>query len=306
LNSREHKREQGLRGKRSPFLLLALGLVWGSSWLATTTLAEFLPPLRVSALRFLLGAALCLPFIFSKQHRLPRGRPLAAALILSLTLVALPVALLVWLQPQLPSATVVVLFAAMPLILSFSAPWAAMRASIIAVGVLAFSLGLSFYPGQAAPAAVVLVAVAAIAESSLAVRSELRSESPVAVTALLLGPAGVMLGIASMVLERGPVMQWNGALILSLIFLGAVAGTGGYVTYVWLLQGMEAYQVATLQWIEPFVAVIESAWAVHIAPSFRVIAGLIVTSICLLLVLRARPEDDNPVSLLGDGPLKVG
>jgi drug/metabolite transporter (DMT)-like permease len=307
-------REQGLRGKRSPFVLLAslvlaLGLVWGSSWMATTTLAEYLPPLRVSALRFLLGALLCLPFLFGRRQKLPRGRALAAALILSLTLVALPVALLLWVQPQLPSATVVVLFAAMPLLLSFGAPWAAMRASIIALGMLAFSLGFSFYLGQALPAAVVLVAVVSIAESSLALRSELRNESPVAVTALLLGPAGVMLGIASIVLERGAAMQWNQwnkEMILSLIFLGAVAGTGGYVTYVWLLQRMEAYQVATLEWIEPLVAVLGSAWSVHIAPSFRVIAGVVVTVFCVLMVLRARPEDDNPVSLLGDGPLKVG
>ena len=300
-----------MRGKRSPFvlpviLLLALGLVWGSSWIATTTLVEVLPPLRVTALRFLLAALLCLPFLVGKRHKLPRGRPLAAALILSVTLVALPAALLVWVEPQLPSATVVVLFAAMPLMLSFGAPWAAMRASIVALGMLAFSLGFSFYLGHAAPAAVVLVAVASIAESSLAVRAELRSESPVAVAALLLGPAGVLLGMASLAFERGVPMQCTWEVILSLIFLGAVAGTGGYVTYVWLLQRMEAYQVATLQWIEPLVAVLESACFVQIAPSGRIFAGTVVTLVCLLLVLRARPEDDKPVSLLGDGPLKVG
>jgi drug/metabolite transporter (DMT)-like permease len=306
-----HSREQGLRARRSPFvlpllLLPALGLVWGSSWFATTTLAEVLPPLRISALRFALGALLCLPLLLGKRHRFPRGRALAAALILSVTLVALPVALLLWVQPQLPSATVVVSFAAMPLMLSFGAPSIAMRASIVALGMLAFSLGFSFYLGQAAPAAVVLVAVALVAESSLAVRSELRHESPVAVAALLLGPAALLLGIASMMFERPAPTPWTGNLLLSLIFLGAVAGTGAYITYVWLLQRMEAYQVATLQWIEPLVAVLESACLVHIVPSFRIIAGAIVTLVCLLLVLRARPQDDDPVSLLGDGPLKVG
>ncbi len=305
------KREQGLRGKRSPFLLRflllsALGLVWGSSWIATSTLADSFPPLRVSALRFGLAALLCLPFLFARRHPLPRGRALWTCLILSVTLVALPVGLLFWVQPQLPSATVVVLFAAMPLLLSFAAPAAAMRASIVALGTLAFALDFSFRLGQAAPAAVVLVAVASIAESARAVHSELRQESPVAVTALLLAPAALLLGIASLWWERGTPMQWNREVILPLIFLGAVAGTGGYVTYVWLLQRMEAYQVATLLWLEPLVAVFESAGFVHILPSFRIIASTLVTFVCLLLLLRARPEDDNPVSLLGDGSLKVG
>jgi putative membrane protein PagO len=285
-------------------LLPLLGLVWGSSWIATTTLAESLPPLRTSALRFLLAALLCLPFLTKKK--LPRGRALAVCLILSLTMVTLPVALLAWVQPQLPSATVVVLFAAMPLLLAFGAPWAAMRAAIVALGTLGFALGFSFYWAQAAPAAVVLAAVALIAQSSLAVRRELNSESPLAVTLLLLGPAGVLLGAASLVLEHAPSIPWNREVILSMLFLGAVAGTGGYVTYVWLLQRMEAYQVATLAWIEPLAAVLESAWFVRIAPSSRILFAAAVTAVCIVLVLRARPEDDEPVSLLGDGTFKVG
>jgi drug/metabolite transporter (DMT)-like permease len=63
---------------------------------------------------------------------------------------------------------------------------------------------------------------------------------------------------------------------------------------------MEAYQAVTVQWIQPLVAVMESAWLLRLRPSFALIAGAVVTLGCLLVVVRARPEDDDSVSLLGN------
>ncbi len=293
------KGNPGLRAERSPFFWLAfaaVGLVWGSTWIASDTLAEYDPPLRAAAFRFLLAALLCL----CKWRKLPRGRALAVTLVLSVTMVALPLILLRWVQPQLPSATVAVLFAAMPLLLAFPRPRAAMQASIVALAAVAFSLDVSFSFAQAAPAAVVLIAVASIAASSLAIRRQLSNQNPVAVTAVLLGAAGLLLLCVSTVIERGQTVQWNRDGIWSLVYLGAVAGAGAYATYIWLLQRMEAYQAVTVQWIQPLVAVMESAWLLRLRPSFALIAGAVVTLGCLLVVVRARPEDDDSVSLLGN------
>ena len=273
--------------------------MWGSSWIASDTLTESVPPLRASALRFLLAALLCLPIILWKRARLPRGRALVATLVVPVTLVLLPTVLLGWLRPQLPSATVTVLFAAMPLLLGLGAPQAAMQASIVAIGAIALAMGASFSWSQAVAAALVLAIVALIAGSSLAIRRELSNESPVMVTALLLGTAGGLLFVASLALEHGPSV-WDREAILSLLFLGAVAGTGAYATYVWLLQRMEAHQVATLQWMQPLVAVLESALILRLRPTFSMVAGAVVTLVCLLVVMRARPDDDDTVSLLGN------
>ena len=88
--------------------------------------------------------------------------------------------------------------------------------------------------------------------------------------------------------------------MVRVIFLAAVAGAPAYATYFWLLQRLEAYQVATVQWIEPLVAIAESALFLRMGLSFSMIAGSLVTLVCLLLVMRARAEDDNTVSLLGN------
>lgn len=288
--------------------LAALGMVWGTTWLAADALHEYVPPLRGAAVRFLLAALLWLPVILWKRLQWPRGRALGVVLLLSVTLIALPSVLLLWAQSRVPSATVAVSFAAMPLLLVFltpvlaggEVPRAAMQASIVGLGGIALALGATFSVAQAGGAAVALLAVASVGASSIVARRELGGMHPIVVTALLLGVAGLLLLLASLGLEHGQPVQWNRSAMGAVVFLAVVAGAPAYATYFWLLQRLEAYQVGTVQWIEPLVALLESALILRLGLSFSMIAGSLLAFVCLLLVMRARAEDDNSVSLLGN------
>jgi len=295
-------------GPKQWLAFAALGIVWGTTWVAADTLAEYVPPLRGAAVRFLLAALLSIPVILWKRLKFPRGRALGFVLILSVTLIVLPSVLLLWAQSRVLSATVAVSFAAMPLLVVFltpglagrSVPRTAMQASIVGLGAIALALGASFPVAQAGGAAVVLLAVASIGASSILARRELSGLHPIVVTALLLGAAALLLFLASLALEHGQPVEWNRSAIGSVAFLAAVAGAPAYATYFWLLQRLEAYQVGTVQWIEPLVAILESALFLRVGLSFSMIAGSLAALVCLLLVMRARAEDDNTVSLLGN------
>jgi drug/metabolite transporter (DMT)-like permease len=282
---------------------LALGIVWGSTWVAADSLAEYVPPLRGAVTRFSLSALLCLPVILSRRLKLPRGRPLAFLLTLSLTMIALPSVLLLWAQPRLPSATVAVLFAAMPLLVAVFnpgvAPRSALQACIVGLGAMTLVVGAVFSLSQIGGATVGFLAVASIAFSVLLARRELGSVHPVVVTALLLGCAAVLLFLAGLVLERGQRVEWNRSAVGSVIFLAAVGGAPAYAAYFWLLQRLEAHQVVTLQWIEPLVALGEGALFLRVGLTFNIILGSLVILLCLFLVMRAHKEDDNPVSFSG-------
>jgi len=295
-------------GPKQWLAFAALGIVWGTTWVAADTLAEYVPPLRGAAVRFLLAALLSIPVILWKRLKFPRGRALGFVLILSVTLIVLPSVLLLWAQSRVLSETVAVSFAAMPLLVVFltpglagrSVPRTAMQASIVGLGAIALALGASFPVAQAGGAAVVLLAVASIGASSILARRELSGLHPIVVTALLLGAAALLLFLASLALEHGQPVEWNRSAIGSVAFLAAVAGAPAYATYFWLLQRLEAYQVGTVQWIEPLVAILESALFLRFGLSFSMIAGSLAALVCLLLVVRARAEDDNTVSLLGN------
>lgn len=290
------------------FAFALLGLLWGSTWLAADTLAEQAPPLRASAVRFLLAALVLLPVILLKRWQMPRGRALGCLLLLSVTMITLPLVLLLWARQQLPSATVTVLFALMPLVVILLTPGLEGRlvpnratpASIVGLGAITWATGATFSAAQAGGAAVVLIAVALTGASSLIARREFKGMNPLVVTAFLLGPAALLLFAASMLLERGQSFPWNRDAIVAVALLATLGGALPYSLYFWLLQKREAYQLATLQWIQPLVALGETAIVLRMGYSYSMLVGSLVTIGSVLVVMRARVEDDDTVSLLGN------
>jgi drug/metabolite transporter (DMT)-like permease len=264
--------------------------------------------LRGAAARFMLAALLLIPVIVLKRLKLPRGRVLGVVLILSVTMIAAPFGLLLWARQHVPFATVAVLFAAMPLLVVLLVPGlegrrvprSAMQATLVGLGAMALAMEASIPVAQAGSAAVVLLAVACIGGSSIVARRELRTLNPVVTSSLLLGTSALLLFLASLGLERGQAAEWNGNAFGAVVFLAVPAGAAGYAAYFWLLQQWEAYQVATLQWIQPLVATLESAFFLRQGLSFSMIAGSVVALVSLVMVMRARAEDDDSVSLQGN------
>jgi len=267
-------------------------------------LAESIPPLHGAATRFLLAALLCIPVAVGKRLSLPRGRALGFVLLLSVTLVVLPYLLVLWAKQHVSSVTITVLFGAMPLFVALlptdNVPRAALMATVVGLGGLVLAMGPSFSLDQTVGAVMGLLAVASSGTSAVLARRELRAVHPLITTVLLSGTAALLFFLAGLAFERGQPSQWSHNAIGSIVFLALVAGAPAYVTYFWLLQHLEAYKVTTVQWIEPLVAIIETAFFLRLGLSFAMIAGSLVTLTSLLLVMRARAEDDKNVSLLGN------
>jgi drug/metabolite transporter (DMT)-like permease len=286
------------------FAFAALGMVWGSTWIAGDTLAESVPPRLGAAIRFLLAAVLCVPVVVGKRLRVPRGRALGFVLLLSVTMVVLPSVLVLWAQRHVSSVIITVLFSAMPLLVALftpgEVPRGALLATVVGLGGIFLAMGPSFPVHQAGGAAVAFLAVASTGGSAVLARRELREVNPLGVTALLSGASALLFFIASIAFERGQPAQWSHNAIGSIVFLAVVAGAPAYAIYFWLLQHLEAYKVTTVQWIEPLVAILETAVFLRLGLSFAMIAGALVALASLLLVMRARAEDDKNVSLLGN------
>jgi drug/metabolite transporter (DMT)-like permease len=179
-------------------------------------------------------------------------------------------------------------------------PRGALLATVVGLGGMVLALGPSFSINQAAGAAVAFLAVASAGVSAVLACRELGGVNPLVSTALLSATAALLFLTAGMVFERGQTVQWTHNAIASLAFLAVVAGAPAYATYFWLLQRLEAYKVTAVQWTEPLVALVETAFFLRLGLSFAMIAGSLVTLMSLLLVMRARAEDDKNVSLLGN------
>jgi drug/metabolite transporter (DMT)-like permease len=279
----------------------SLCVIWGTSWIAAGTIAGQMPPFFAAGARSLLCVIFLVPVILLKRMEWPRGRALRAILILSITMIVLPVSLEVWAGRHLSPATSAILFAATPLFTASlmpgfegrQAPPRAMPAMLlgtIGIGV-ATNGGLSL--AQTGSAAAVLLAVMSVAASAIYVKQELRDTNPLMSTALLFSSATAFFALTSLGMERGQPVEWNPDTIASLLFLGGLAGAVGFSLYLWLLKEQEAYQVVTVQWCEPLVAMLEGALLWH-EPISRVgFMGVVVTLGSLIVVMSRRFLGDD-------------
>src|SRR6185437_2954412 len=157
--------------------LVILSAVWGSTWMAIRVLVTAVPAMHSASLRFLLASVILLPFIVFKKLSWPTGRGLHATLLLSLTMIAIPSALIFWSEQRLSSGLTALIFGAMPLMTAILTPWMAGRsvpriawqAMIVGLGGmgLVLSAAISTSLWQAVGAVAVIAAVALYAWSSV-------------------------------------------------------------------------------------------------------------------------------------------
>lgn len=286
-------------------VFVCLAVIWGSSWLAAGTLADQVPPLAAGAARFLVAALLLLPLILIKRLKIPRGRELGSMAILSVTLIVLPFVTLVWTAQRVSSATTTLLFAATPLIVALRmsalqsrpVPRVALQAMLAGLGGVALGIwgatSLAFLPGCAA----LLLVVTCAAFSLVYAKTAMQNVNPLVSASLQLGCAAIILAIGSLLTERDQAVPWSRSAVESLLYLGALSGAVGFSTYFWLLKQLTPYQLASIQWMEALVAIVESAVLFRQALSWGVIAGALITLASLVFVMRAQSGEDDPLSL---------
>ncbi|HJX84762.1 MAG TPA: EamA family transporter, partial [Candidatus Angelobacter sp.] len=121
MNQPDHARGPLTRLQISGYISLCL--IWGSTWLAIRFLVHDVPPLKAAAIRFLIAAILLLSSILFRKTQWPRGaRQWNAILVLSVTIMALPYALLFWAEQYVKSGMAALLYAAIPLMVALFTP----------------------------------------------------------------------------------------------------------------------------------------------------------------------------------------
>ncbi|MHB1674045.1 MAG: DMT family transporter [Acidobacteriaceae bacterium] len=287
--------------------LVALSVIWGSTWMAIRVLVIAVPPMHSASLRFLLASAILLPIIQWKRLPWPTGRGLHATLLLSLSMIAVPSALTFWSEQRLSSGLTALIFGAMPLMTACLTPWMAGRsvprraweAMIVGLGGLGLVMfgAISTSRWQAVGAMAVLLAVSMYAASSVYAKEALAGVHPFVGTSIQFFLGGIWLALASMMFERGRTSAWSTQALVSLIFLSVFASALSFTLYYWLLQRIEAYQLTSLQLIVPVLAVAEGALLLMEPVPWTMIAGAAVVLGSIVFVMRARRGDEQEIEL---------
>ena len=258
--------------------LLALYLIWGSTYLGIHYALESFPPLAMSGTRFVTAGGLLWAF----RHGHPtRPAQWASAWLVGALLLVSGNGLVAWAEQFVTSGQAALLGATAPL---WIALWGCYRqgypghATVAGLGLA--MLGLSCLLNQGAQWSIgslaVLMASLSWAAGSLLGRSLPRPEDSAQFSAMtMLCAGGTLLVLSALSREQSPgaitataVAAWS--------YLVVVGSVVGLTTYTWLIQNASPTLVSTHNYVNPVVAVVLSGWAGESLPEHLVGSLLLI------------------------------
>ena len=251
---------------RAPAVLLALGCVWGASFLFIKVLVDDTGPLEVATGRLCIGAVAILSFIRLRGLPVPWTPSLVAKVsVLALVANIAPFALIAWGEEHIESGTASVLNSTMPIFTAIFATsllpeerFTTARAGGLVVGFLgvlvltgdeAFDVTSSSVLGQLA----VIAASACYGIGSVFSRTLLRSTDPLGLSALQVAAGAVLSVPILLAVEGRPDYSLSIEAWLCLLALGAGATGVAYVAYLWLIDVTGSVRASLVTYIIPVV-----------------------------------------------------
>ena len=251
---------------------VALGsvyVIWGTTYLGIRITNETLPPLIAAGTRFVIAGAILFAVATRRRDAEadPIGRPQwRAALLVGTGLIAFGNGSVVLAERTVPSGTVALIFALVPL-------WIALWDRLVghrrlpgrvAIGILLGFTGAALLVNDAraaVPISGLLLAISASmswAAGSLFARGARLPHRPLVGNAMVMmagGSISLLWGIARGELSLIEPEQFSAASILALAYLVVFGSWIAFTAYVWLLRNARTSLVATYAWVTPMFAV---------------------------------------------------
>ncbi|MBN2146535.1 MAG: EamA family transporter [Anaerolineales bacterium] len=283
--------------------LIAVYIVWGSTYLAIRFMVETMPPFLSAGVRFLLSGLILFAWRRAAGDARPSGGEWKAAAIIGLLLLLGGNGALVWAEQRIPSGIASLFIGATPLFLVLidallpggrRVGWLTWAGVLVGFGGIAL-LVRPMETGQSAldPLGVAALLGAAFFWSigSLYSRGAPLPKSP------LLGTGMEMLAGSLGLFAMGTLTGEWGQLELASISLRSVLGLAylitfgsliGFVSYTWLLRNAPTPLVATYAYVNPVVAIFLGAvlGEESISPRVIISAAIIIGSVVLINLAR--------------------
>lgn len=308
---------EGTRDARALAVLLALGGVWGASFLFIKVIVDETAALELVAARLLIGAVCVVAFLVASRRAL-RLTPSALALTVPMAAISnvVPFALIAWGEEHIDSGIAAVLNSTMPIFTAVFAAavfaderFTAMRGAglvlaFLGVIVLTGDDVLHLTDSNVLGELAVIGAAACYAIGNVVFRTLLRGIDPVSLSALQL-VAGTVLAVMVLMAASGgsPDYSLSVEAWLSLLALG-IGGTGaGYIAYLWLIDVTGSVRASLVTYIVPIIALFlgwlvldESIGLNTVLGSLLIIAGVAVAMGGGAPVRRPAPRVAEPVA----------
>ena len=290
--------------------LSLLTLIWGTTWAAITISLRGIPPFWGVTLRFAIAAALLLAYarvrgisLAATGHRDRRLRILHALLTFCASY-----GVVFWAEQWVPSGLASVLFATFPLLVAvmahFVLPGERMTAPVL-VGTVVGFVGIAVIFAEdfdllggrvvAVAAAVMMISPLAAATVSVAVKRWGSGMQSVPFNAVAMALAAGIMGAVAAIVERQRPIVFDPGPVAAVLYMAVLGTAVTFPLYFWLLEHMEARQVALIGYGTPIVALLLGAVFMNESLPPRTLAGsaLVVVGVAVASHAKRRRSPKN-------------
>jgi drug/metabolite transporter (DMT)-like permease len=253
--------------------LIAVYIVWGSTYLAIRFVVETMPPFLAASFRFLIAGGVLYAFSRLRGDKAPVRIEWRSAAIIGLFLLVGGNGAVMWAEQRVASGIAALMIASVPL-------WIALLDSIrpggrrpdrwVILSVIAGFLGIIILIGPTQMIgiedqvdllgiAVLLFAAFSWAIGSLYNRSARLPESPLLGTSMqmLVGGLGLfLLGTVVGEWSQVDINNFSTASLLGMVYLIVFGSWVGFASYIWLLRVAPTTLVSTYAYVNPLVAIL--------------------------------------------------
>ncbi|MBA3875427.1 MAG: EamA family transporter [Anaerolinea sp.] len=287
------------RGSRLDWILfLALGLMWGTSYLFIKIGVETLPTFTLVAARLGTGLVLLVAVVAIARERLPREPKMYGhLLVMSVVNIALPFALITSAEQSVDSAVAAILNGGVPLFTIVIAalflhdePITVNRLAGLAVGytgviiLVGRGLGSGGGPGAISGELALLASTASYGFGAVYARRNVRGLRPMIPALFQVGFAFVITGTIALLTERPFDVQWTGRSIFAIAWLGLLGSGLAYLCFFRLLQSWGATRTSMVAYLLPIVGIVAGALVLSEVVDAGVLVGtaLVIGGVALV------------------------
>jgi len=286
------------RATRTEWLIfLALGFMWGSSYLFIKIGVDTFGTFTLVAIRLLIGAATLWVAFRLNGTALPRKRrTYEHLLVMALINITIPFALITWAEQSVDSALAAILNSSVPLFVIVIAPLFLPDEPIrlngvvgLAVGfigvVLLVSPGLMSATGDLAGSVALLGSSLAYALGNVYSRRNVRGLPPLVPAVFQVTFAFLIVGVIALVVERPwETVRSDPAAWFSVIWLGVFGSGLAYVFYFRLLGRWGATRTALVAYLLPIYGIVLGFLVLHEHIDITLILGtaLIIAGVAIV------------------------
>lgn len=294
--------------------LVAVYIVWGSTYLAIRVTVETIPPLLSAATRFLVAGAILYALTFRRGDAAgdrPRAVHWRSAAVIGSLMLFGGNGLVSVAELRVPSGLTSLIIASVPLwmvairvtLLRERVRWLETAGLVLGFGGIVL-LADPFGEGGADMVGVATLLVASLswAIGSLYARRAPLPARPLVGTAMQMLAGGAVLTVVATAGGEWADLEVAAISLESLLGLGFLIVFGslvGFASYVWLLRSARTSLVSTYAYVNPIVAVF-LGWAIlgEAVTARTLLAGaVIVTAVALIVSARSRPTEEQPVAV---------